>query len=54
MTDLTGRQQRIIDLITSEGRRTISQTKELLQESISQPTLNRDLAKLTIKNLTIR
>ena len=50
MIDLTGRQQRIIALITSEGRLSISQIKELLQESISQPTLNRDLAKLVKNN----
>lgn len=51
MKDITNRQQRIIALITSEEQLSISQIKELLQEDISQPTLNRDLAKLVTNNV---
>ncbi len=43
---LTDRQKKIIALVDSNGPFSISQIKELLTEDISQPTLNRDLAKL--------
>ncbi len=46
---LTNRQQRIIALINMEKQLSISQILELLNEDISQVTLNRDLAKL-VKN----
>lgn len=43
---LTNRQQRIIALISVQKQLSISQILELLNEDISQVTLNRDLAKL--------
>ncbi len=46
---LTNRQQRIIALISIQKQLSISQILELLNEDISQVTLNRDLAKL-VKN----
>lgn len=46
---LTNRQQRIIALISVQKQLSISQIMELLNEDISQVTLNRDLAKL-VKN----
>jgi len=46
---LTNRQQRIIALISVKRQLSISQILELLNEDISQVTLNRDLAKL-VKN----
>ena len=46
---LTNRQQRIIALISVQKELSISQILELLNEDISQVTLNRDLAKL-VKN----
>lgn len=42
----TNRQQKIVALIASQKQLSISQIKEQLQASISQVTLNRDLAKL--------
>lgn len=49
MIHLTNRQQQIVALINAQKQLSISQIKEQLQENISQPTLNRDLAKL-VKN----
>ena len=46
---LTNRQQRIIALISVQKELSISQILELLNEDISQVTINRDLAKL-VKN----
>ncbi len=43
---LTNRQQRIITLISTQKQLSISEILELLNEDISQITLNRDLAKL--------
>jgi len=43
---LTDRQQRILAIVKTHGNSSISQIEELLTESISRPTLNRDLAAL--------
>ena len=49
---LTYRQQEIIEIIKKHPNISISKIREFLKENISQPTLNRDLAKL-VKSTTI-
>lgn len=51
---LTDRQQQIIDIISSLDQASISDVKELLKENISQPTLNRDLAKLVKEKALVK
>ena len=43
---LTYRQKKIIEILKLHPDISISEIRELLDENISQPTLNRDLAKL--------
>jgi len=50
----TDRQQRIIGIITAEKQASISQIKELLNENVSQVTLNRDLARLVSNGALVK
>ena len=47
---LTSRQQDIINIVTAQEQVSISKIKEHLNESVSTPTLNRDLAALVTNN----
>ena len=51
---LTARQQEIIEIVKRNDNSAISQIKDQLSESISVPTLNRDLADLVAKNCLIK
>ena len=44
----TYRQQEILEILKKNPNISISEIRKLLKESISQPTLNRDLAKLVL------
>lgn len=47
---LTSRQKEIISIVASQGQASISLIKELLNDDVSIPTLNRDIAKLVKGN----
>ena len=47
---LTARQLEIIEIVKRNDNSAISQIKDQLSESISVPTLNRDLADLVAQN----
>jgi len=51
---LNDRQQEIISIITSHEQVAISQIKDLLGDTISIPTLNRDIAKLVDNNYLLK
>lgn len=51
VVDLTSRQQEIINIITAQDSAPISAIKELLNEEVSIPTLNRELASLVAGNI---
>ena len=48
--NLTTRQQEIINIIKAQEQASISQVKTLLNDEVSMPTLNRDMAKLVGMN----
>tara|TARA_R110002095_G_scaffold211432_1_gene199625 strand:- start:281 stop:1339 length:1059 start_codon:yes stop_codon:yes gene_type:complete len=51
---LTARQQEIIEIVKRNDNSAISQIKDQLSESVSVPTLNRDLADLVAQNCLIK
>ena len=51
---LSSRQQDIIDIIATQEQASISKIKDLLQDSLSVPTLNRQLAVLVAENYLLK
>jgi len=48
--EFTYRQQRILEIVKNHPDISITEIRQYLKEDISQPTLNRDLAKLVASN----
>ena len=51
---ITARQQNIIDIITAQQQAPISKIKKQLQDDVSMPTLNREMAVLVAENYLLK